>query len=59
MSKVKAIPKDAQHTPHLVCAGAAHAIDFYKKAFGATEVAHLQVRTASSCTARYASRGRL
>jgi catechol 2,3-dioxygenase-like lactoylglutathione lyase family enzyme len=28
-------------TPHLVCAGAAAAIDFYKKAFGATEVARL------------------
>jgi uncharacterized glyoxalase superfamily protein PhnB len=25
-------------TPHLVCAGAAEAIDFYKKAFGATEM---------------------
>ncbi|HYD83393.1 MAG TPA: VOC family protein [Opitutus sp.] len=25
-------------TPHLVCAGAADAIEFYKKAFGATEV---------------------
>lgn len=25
-------------TPHLVCAGAADAIDFYKKAFGATEI---------------------
>jgi uncharacterized glyoxalase superfamily protein PhnB len=39
MSKVKAIP-DGMHsiTPHLVCAGAADAIDFYKKAFGATEV---------------------
>jgi len=24
-------------TPHLVCAGAANAIEFYKKAFGATE----------------------
>ncbi|HEV8097470.1 MAG TPA: VOC family protein, partial [Burkholderiales bacterium] len=24
-------------TPHLVCAGAAQAIEFYKKAFGATE----------------------
>ena len=24
-------------TPHLVCAGAAKAIDFYKQAFGATE----------------------
>lgn len=25
-------------TPHLVCAGAADAIEFYKKAFGATEI---------------------
>ena len=28
-------------TPHLVCAGAAKAIDFYKQAFGATEEARL------------------
>jgi uncharacterized glyoxalase superfamily protein PhnB len=28
-------------TPHLVCAGAAKAIDFYKQAFGATELARL------------------
>jgi PhnB protein len=28
-------------TPHLVCAGAAAAIDFYKKAFGATEMIRL------------------
>jgi uncharacterized glyoxalase superfamily protein PhnB len=28
-------------TPHLVCAGAADAIEFYKKAFGATEEARL------------------
>jgi PhnB protein len=28
-------------TPHLVCAGAAEAIDFYKAAFGATEVTRL------------------
>jgi uncharacterized glyoxalase superfamily protein PhnB len=28
-------------TPHLVCAGAARAMDFYKKAFGATEQARL------------------
>ncbi|MFA5958272.1 VOC family protein [Hyphomicrobium sp.] len=28
-------------TPHLVCAGAADAIDFYKKAFGAEEVMRL------------------
>lgn len=38
MSKIKAIP-DGMHsvTPHLVCAGAADAIEFYKKAFGAKE----------------------
>jgi PhnB protein len=42
MSKVKAIPEGMHSvTPHLVCAGAASAIDFYKKAFGATEVARL------------------
>jgi PhnB protein len=42
MSKTKAIP-EAMHsvTPHLVCAGAAGAIEFYKKAFNATEVARL------------------
>ena len=28
-------------TPHLVCAGAAKAIDFYKQAFGATEKGRL------------------
>jgi PhnB protein len=28
-------------TPHLVCAGAGAAIDFYKKAFGATETARM------------------
>jgi PhnB protein len=38
MPKVKPIP-DGMHsvTPHLVCAGAAAAIEFYKKAFNATE----------------------
>ena len=38
----KAIP-DGMHTvtPHLVCAGAAAAIEFYKKAFGATETARI------------------
>ena len=38
MSKVKAIP-DGMHslTPHLVCRGAAAAIDFYGRAFGAIE----------------------
>lgn len=37
-NNVKAVPEDMHPvTPHLVCAGAAEAIDFYKKAFGATE----------------------
>ena len=42
MPKVKAIP-DGMHTvtPHLVCAGAADAIEFYKKAFNAMEVGRL------------------
>lgn len=42
MSKAKHIP-DGMHsvTPHLVCAGAADAIAFYKKAFGAEEVMRL------------------
>src|SRR5216117_1675133 len=40
--KVKPIPEDMHSiTPHLVCAGAANAIEFYKKAFGATEKARL------------------
>ncbi|MGH6646359.1 VOC family protein [Aquabacterium sp.] len=41
-SNVKAIP-DGMHslTPHLVCAGAAEAIEFYKKAFNAVETARL------------------
>ncbi len=41
-SKVKPIP-DGMHTvtPHLVCAGAADAIEFYKKAFNAVEKARL------------------
>jgi uncharacterized glyoxalase superfamily protein PhnB len=35
----KPIPAEHQALiPHLVCAGAADAIEFYKKAFGATEV---------------------
>jgi PhnB protein len=39
---VKPIP-DGMHslTPHLVCAGAADAIEFYKRAFNAVEVARL------------------
>ncbi len=39
MPQVKPIP-DGMHTvtPHLVCAGASDAIEFYKKAFGAVEM---------------------
>jgi PhnB protein len=38
MSKVKPIPDGANAmTPYLSCANAAEMIDFYKKAFGATE----------------------
>ena len=39
---VKPIP-DGMHsvTPHLICAGAANAIEFYKKAFGASEVSRM------------------
>jgi len=42
MSKVKPIP-DGMHsvTPHLICAGAADAIEFYKKAFNAVEEGRL------------------
>src|SRR5687767_6376357 len=39
MSTVKTIP-DGMHsvTPHLICTGAADAIEFYKKAFNAVEM---------------------
>ena len=39
MANVKPIP-DGFHTltPHIVCKGAAKAIDWYKKAFGAVEL---------------------
>src|SRR5512146_745481 len=42
MAKAKPVP-DGMHTvtPHLVCAGAANAIDFYKKAFNAVEEGRL------------------
>jgi len=42
MMKVKPIP-DGMHsvTPHLVCAGAADAIEFYKKAFDAVDLGRL------------------
>ena len=39
---VRPIPEGMHSvTPHLICAGAAEAIDFYKKAFGATEMSRL------------------
>jgi len=42
MPKVNPIPTGMTAvTPHLVCAGAAKAIDFYKKAFGAVEETRL------------------
>jgi len=41
-TKVKPIPDDMPTlTPHLVCAGAAAAIEFYKKAFGAVEAGRM------------------
>jgi uncharacterized glyoxalase superfamily protein PhnB len=42
MTVTKAIP-DGMHTvtPHLICAGAAEAIEFYKKAFNAIETARI------------------
>jgi uncharacterized glyoxalase superfamily protein PhnB len=42
MDKVKPIPDDMHTiTPHLVCDGASDAIEFYKNAFGAVELARL------------------
>src|ERR1700752_277122 len=45
MTQIKAIP-DGMHTvtPHLVCAGAADAIEFYKRAFNATETSRLPAK---------------
>jgi PhnB protein len=42
MTTTKAIP-EGMHTvtPHLICAGAAGAIDFYKQAFNAIEISRL------------------
>ena len=42
MSKIKPVP-DGMHTvtPHLICAGAGAAIEFYKKAFNAVEMVRL------------------
>lgn len=41
-TQIKPIP-DGMHTvtPHLICAGAAEAIEFYKNAFNAEELARL------------------
>jgi uncharacterized glyoxalase superfamily protein PhnB len=40
--QVRAIPEGFHTiTPHLVCAGAAEAIEFYKKAFGAVETGRM------------------
>ena len=40
--KVKPIPEGMRSvTPHLICAGAADAIEFYKKAFNAVEMLRL------------------
>ena len=42
MSQTKAIPEGMRTvTPHLVCAGASDAIDFYKRAFSAVEVGRM------------------
>jgi PhnB protein len=43
MAQVKPVP-EGMHTvtPHLTCAGAADAIDFYKRAFNAQEMARLK-----------------
>ena len=39
---VKPIPEDMHTlTPHLICANATEAIDFYKRAFGATETSRI------------------
>ena len=42
MAQISPIPPGMTAiTPHLVCRGAANAIEFYKKAFGAVECARL------------------
>ena len=41
-SSVQPIPKGRENLiPHIVCAGAAEAIEFYKKAFGAREISRM------------------
>lgn len=42
MSRVRAIPEGMHSlTPHLICRGAAEALDFYARAFGAVELVRL------------------
>ncbi len=42
MSRVRAIPEGMHSlTPHLICRGAAEALDFYVRAFGAVELVRL------------------
>ena len=52
----KPIP-EGQHsiTPYLAISNAAKAIEFYKQAFGATEMFRLEGRTAPSATPNCAS----
>jgi PhnB protein len=41
-NKVEPVPSDMHTvTPHLICDGAADAIEFYKKAFGAVEICRM------------------
>ena len=57
--KVDPVPRGMHTvTPHLICAGAAEAIEFYKKAFGAIElfrmdhegkVGHAEMKIGDSC----------
>jgi PhnB protein len=43
MTRPNPVPADMQTvTPHIVCAGAANAIEFYKQAFNAIELARLE-----------------
>ncbi len=54
-TSVKPIPEGMRTlTPHLICAGATAAIDFYKRAFNATEQFRLAMpdgRLAHACLA--------
>ena len=56
-TEVKPIP-DGMHTvtPHLVCAGAADAIEFYKKAFNAVEIGRMAGPTRQTSPWRHPDR---